>query len=134
MSDTRAGALEGVDRATPVLAVLAGAVTVASSEGDWSPLDSFIGVLLVALVAGFHAPAPRGTALRTLLMRLAFGLALSLTLLVALAWPIAALSGSPDAPLSLSCVAVFTVLALLLAIGEPRLSGLLDGAPPRQRR
>jgi uncharacterized membrane protein len=65
-------ALEGVDRAALVLAVLAGAITIAGTDGDWVAFNSFIGVLLFAMVAGFHRPVPVITTARTVLMRIAF--------------------------------------------------------------
>lgn len=115
--------LDGIDRAALVLAVLAGAIGIMSSDGDWGPINTFEGLLLVAIVLGFHRPMPVTATPRSWLMRAAFGLAVSFSLCIALGWPVVHAGGDVYQP---AWVIGFALLGLVVAVFEPLIARGLD--------
>lgn len=114
---------EGIDRAALVLAVIAGAIGVMSSDGDWGPVHCFEGVLLLSIVLGFHRPMPRAVSPRICLMRGAFGLAVSFSLCITLGWPVVRMGGDVY---QVTWVSGFLALGIVVAVLEPALARVLD--------
>ena len=119
----RAALLEGIDRAALVLAVLAGAIGVMSSDGDWGAINTFEGLLLLAIVLGFHRPMPTDPTPRVYLMRAAFGLAVSFSLCITVGWPVVQVGGDVYRP---GWMAGFALLGVFLAVLEPAVARALD--------
>lgn len=100
--------------------MLPGAVSVMSSDGDWGPINSFEGLLLLAVVLGFHRSMSGALTIRTCLMRAAFGLAVSFSLCIGVGWPVVRAGGDVYLP---EWVSAFTVLGVLLAVVSRRSPG-----------
>lgn len=138
-SGSTGDALVGVDSAALVLAGLAAATSLITSEGDWTVTSTVLGIALATVVLAFHRPVPASDTWRHRLLRVAFGLVLALTLALALAWPVQELVVRPyfntfdDRGNSLaaydttSAVAVGAlVVGLVIAYVEPWIARRLD--------
>lgn len=118
--------LWGVDRAALVLAVGAGGIGVALSDGNWGSLSTFAGGLLGVMVIAFHRPAPNFRCLRTWLIRIAFGLALALCLYLLMAWPLDALFHHLRLETGYWAEISLVGLGVILAVTEPQLMRAID--------
>ncbi|MDT0185697.1 hypothetical protein Q9S36_36475 [Microbacterium sp. ARD31] len=109
--------LAGVDRAALVFAASAGAVTLATGNGAWTAFSSFVGLLLLVLVLGFHRSMPQLRSIRALVMRLAFGGTVTLCLYIVASWPLqetwADIDQAPAGPALAAMVGVSIVIAAL---------------------
>lgn len=105
-------------------------MTLATSAGEWGAFSSFVGATLVLVVLAFHRtvgyPGPRAV-----LMRLVFGMTLTLCLLNVLAWPVSKIASSGDV-LSGQAMTCAAVVAGLLASAEPKIARWLDATTSQQ--
>src|SRR4051795_3180005 len=82
--------LRDVDSAGLVLAGIAGAVVLFSSDGDWDAFGTISGALIILVVLAFHRPVHSSYSVRRALLRLAFGAVLAVGVAAAVAWPVQA--------------------------------------------
>ncbi len=128
---------EGVDLAALGVAAVSGAVIAAQGDARWGAFTTLLGLLLTALVLGFHRPVSGGSLLRRLFLRLAFGAAVALCLVVTLAWPMSwpwHADGTPGrfADATWNNIAIAALgLAALVACVEPDIAARLNGRDGR---
>ncbi|MGU3501529.1 hypothetical protein [Mycobacterium sp. C31M] len=128
-----------VDPGALALATVAGAVAFIFGDGDWDILAIVIGTMLLLILLAHHHPAPTVRTPRALLLRGAFGATTGLALCIAIApaiqygiirpyFHIEYDDGwTPDAWHTTVVIgALWPIIALLLAVFEPRIARWLD--------
>jgi hypothetical protein len=130
-----------VDPGALALATVAGAVAFIFGGGDWDVLAVVIGLMLLLILLAHHHAAPATGTPRAWLLRGAFGATTGLAFCIAVApaiqfgivdpfFHIEDDEGwSPDAwHTTLALSALWVVVAVLLAVCEPRIARWLDRA------
>lgn len=130
-----------VDPGALALATVAGAVAFIFGGGDWDVLAVVIGLMLLLILLAHHHAAPTTRTPRAWLLRGAFGATTGLAFCIAVAPAIQfGVIGpffhvedddgwSPDAyNTTIVLAALWVVVAVLLAVGEPRIARWLDRA------
>jgi hypothetical protein len=133
--------LQRSDPGALALATVAGAVAFIFGGGDWDALAVLIGLMLLLILLAHHHAAPPVRTPRSLLLRGAFGATAGLAFCIAVAPAIQFgiidpyfhmeddEGFSPDAyHTTLVMAALWVVVALLLAVCEPRIARWLDRA------